>query len=103
MPKRLVVGSIRLSRETEKKNIHIGNGQVKEFDVAVTFMPKIGEVFEFTQEEVDFLNEHAPRSIKHPRNDEVDNASTVVIDTKSAKDEDGQKVAGKKVAGAEDI
>lgn len=102
MPKRLVVGSIRLSRETKKENIHIGNGVMKEVEQAVHIMPKIGEVFDFTKEEVEFLNEHAPRSIKHPRNDEQDNPSTVVIDTKTATDESGQKPA-KKVAGAEDI
>jgi hypothetical protein len=103
MPKRLVLGSIRLSRETVKDNIHIGNGQFKEIDKAVIFSPEIGKVFDFKQEELDYLNEHAPRFIRHPRNDEIDNASTVTIDTKSATDEGGKKVAAKKAEGADKV
>lgn len=68
MPIRIPVHGIRLERGTETKKMLIA-GQFIDRKVPKVVMPKIGEPFEFTQKEIDFLKEHAPNSIRHPINE----------------------------------
>jgi hypothetical protein len=80
MPTRLVIGSIRVARGTKTVSVPNPNGTgMIEAERANVVAPRIGETFDFTQAEIDYLNENAPGSIRMPRNEDVDNASTVTL------------------------